>query len=57
MSCQCGAPLPQKNEESNYAPLDKAFERISSQKKGLTDFDKLLIIVIVFALCIAYKKK
>ncbi len=57
MSCQCGAPpLPQKTETSNYAPLDKAFEGgIIPRKKGLTNLDKLLIIVIIFAIYKIYK--
>ena len=56
MSCQCGAPFPQNNEEADYAPLDKAFEGgISSRKKRLTGFDKLIIIMIILALCKIYK--
>jgi len=55
MSCQCGAPFPQKNEESDYASLDKAFEGISPRKKGLTNMDKLIIIVIIFAIYKIYK--
>tara|TARA_B100000686_G_scaffold345306_2_gene429661 strand:+ start:1638 stop:1823 length:186 start_codon:yes stop_codon:yes gene_type:complete len=61
MSCQCGAPLsPQGNKDLNYTPLDKAFQKSvlsNKKKKELTNFEKLLIIVIVFVCCSIYKGK
>jgi len=54
MSCQCGAPLPQKSESTEYASLDEAFKKNGS-RKNLTTFEKVLVLAIIIILFLLYK--
>ncbi len=52
-TCSCGvggnSSIPKPSEEKSYAPVEKAFDSILSNKKtkNYTNFELFLIIVII----------